>query len=108
MDVLHEEGFSDEVIEELQGAIEESSFPEKDKALLLLAETLTVDPPAAAMATREAVRAGWSETEVAHAIFLVSYYNMLTRIVKAFDLPPDEGHPYDPAMVLPMMRCRER
>jgi alkylhydroperoxidase family enzyme len=104
---LHEEGFSTEAIAELQSAIEESSFSKKDKALLLLAETLTVDPPSAGVATREALEAGWSEKEVAHAIFLVSYFNMVTRIANAFDLPPDETHPYDPATVLPMMRCRE-
>ena len=66
-----------------------------------------MDPPGSDLATRKAVEAGWSEAEVAHAIFVVSYFNMVTRIAEAFALPPDEGHPYDPATVLPLLRCRK-
>jgi alkylhydroperoxidase family enzyme len=107
VDGLHDAGLADEKIAALQGDLTGSVFTEKEMALLLLAETLTVDPPASDLMTRKAVEAGWTETEVAHAIFVVSYFNMVTRIADAFTLPPDESHPYDPATVLPMLRCRE-
>jgi hypothetical protein len=45
---------------------------------------------------------------VALAVFLVSYFNMRTRIANAFALPPDERHPYDPSAILPLLRCSEK
>jgi hypothetical protein len=54
---------------------------------------------------RAAVAAGWSNEEVAQAIFVVAAFNMLTRIADAFALPPDASHPFEPGAKLPMLRC---
>lgn len=105
MEGLRQEGVSDEVISALQGDVGEFGFLRRDQALFLLAQTLTVGPGTADVMTRKAVEAGWSEDEVASAIFIVSYFNMVTRIASGFGLPPDESHPFDPATVLPMLQC---
>jgi alkylhydroperoxidase family enzyme len=104
---LHESGLSDEGISSLQIELDEELFSPEDLALLRLAEQLTLDPSAAEAATYEALAIGWSEREVAQAIFIVAYFNMVTRIADAFALPPDVTHPYDPDTVLPMLRCSE-
>ncbi|UCG52908.1 MAG: hypothetical protein JSW58_04950 [Candidatus Latescibacterota bacterium] len=104
---LHEAGVADELIAGIQGDLAELPVTAKDLALLQLAERLTTDVASSAESTRAAREAGWSESEVANAIFIVSYFNMVTRIAEAFALPPDENHPYDPQTKLPMIRCRE-
>jgi hypothetical protein len=100
---LHEAGVSDEIIIAIQMDLSSVEIPRKDKSLLLLAEDLTLDPAIGAGAVQDAVDAGWSNEEIAHAIFLVSYFNMATRIVEAFNLPPDEYHQFDPDGSLPLL-----
>lgn len=96
-------GLSEDEIFALQLDIQSSPFSEKDRTLLKLAESLTLDPMIAAPATRSALSAGWSEAEVAQAVFIVSYFNMVTRIAQAFALPPDDGHQFNPDASLPML-----
>lgn len=103
MEGLHEAGVDDEVIAAIQVDLSSVDVSRKEKALLRLAEDLTLNPAIAAGAVQEAVDAGWSNEEIAHAIFLVSYFNMATRIVDAFNLPPDEYHQFDPNETLPML-----
>lgn len=103
MEGLHEAGVDDEVIAAIQVDLLSVDVSRKEKALLRLAEDLTLNPAIAAGAVQEAVDAGWSNEEIAHAIFLVSYFNMATRIVDAFNLPPDEYHQFDPNETLPML-----
>jgi alkylhydroperoxidase family enzyme len=98
-------GASDELIVALQVDPAEADVSDKERALLLLAERLTLAPPGADEAVITALEAGWSHQEVADAIFLVSYFNMLTRIANAFALPPDEFHAFDPEAVVPMLHC---
>ena len=107
MEGLHDTGSTEERIAALQAELVPGSFTDKESALLRLAEDRTLDPAGAGEATRRAVAAGWEPDEIASAIFLVSYFNMVTRIADAFDLPPDESHPYDPEGALPMLRCAE-
>lgn len=102
---LLEEGLSEEDILALQLDIENSTFSEKDKTLLLLAEEITVNPSLAHIQVGKALEAGWTEAEVAQAIFVVSYFNMLNRISEAFAFPPDEDHSFDPAPTFPMLTC---
>lgn len=108
MEGLHQEGVAESTIVALQqGAIDTLPLPGKDRALLHLAERLTVAPATAGPAVRAATAQGWSETEVADAIFYVSHINMLSRIAVAFGLPPDATHPYSPDAPLPMRSCGE-
>lgn len=107
MEGLHESGVSDDKIQALQIGLDEKSFSPRELALLRLAEELTLYPATSAGAVPAALEAGWSAAEVASAIFIVSYYNLVTRIVDAFALPPDQGHPYDPDSPIPMFDCQE-
>jgi alkylhydroperoxidase family enzyme len=105
---LHQEGVPETTIVALQnGPIETVPLTGKDKALLHLAERLTTAPATIGPAVRAAAAQGWSDTEVADAIFYVSHINMLSRIATAFGLPPDATHPYSPDSTLPMRRCGE-
>jgi alkylhydroperoxidase family enzyme len=98
-------GASDELILALQLDLDKADVSKKERALLLLAEILTLSPHGAGEAVIKALEAGWSHQEVADAIFLVSYFNMLTRIADAFALPPDEYHPFEPDAGVPMLHC---
>jgi alkylhydroperoxidase family enzyme len=102
---LESEGLSERQIVQLQTDIAGSEFSTKDKALLVLAEQMTVDPPSASAHVSAALAAGWSEAEVAQAIFVAAYFNMLNRIAEAFALPPDADHPFDPAPEFPFHSC---
>jgi alkylhydroperoxidase family enzyme len=104
---LHNAGFDEEKVAALQSDFESGGFSEQELAFLRLAEQLTLYPESSANATRAACEVGWSNEEVAQAIFVISYYNMVTRIADAFALPPDDNHPYDPGAPLPMLRCSD-
>ncbi len=104
---LEKEGVSKERILALQTDIAGSDFSEKDKALLLLAERITIEPWSAHLLVGPALAAGWSEAEVAQAIFVTGYFNMLNRISEAFAFPPDEDHPFDPVPKFPILDCGE-
>jgi alkylhydroperoxidase family enzyme len=95
-------------IQALQGNLEKGPFTKKEFALLKLGEELTLNPRTSSDWTRKVTAAGWSSKETAHAIFLISHFNMLTRIAKAFDLPPDQKHPYQADQKLPMTSCSEK
>jgi len=49
------------------------------------------------------VAAGWSEEQVAQAVFFTAYFNMLTRIAAPLALPPDSGHRFDENTPIPML-----
>ena len=102
---LENEGLSAIQILQLQSDIASSDFTDKEKTLLLLAERMTVDPSLAHAHVGPALAAGWSEAEVAQAIFVSAYFNMLNRIAEAFALPQDVDHPFDPAPEFPFLRC---
>jgi alkylhydroperoxidase family enzyme len=106
VEVLHRNGTDFETLAALQTDVAKVNAEAKDKTLLLLAATITRDPASAAQAVLDASRAGWSKDEVAEAIFVVSMYNMANRVAVAFALPPDEAHPYDPDLPLPMLSCK--
>lgn len=103
MEGLHEAGIDDEVIAAIQVDLSSADVSQKEKALLYLAEELTRNPSTAAGAVQTVVDAGWSSEEIAHAIFLVSYFNMVTRIADAFNLPPDDYHQFNPNDTLPVL-----
>jgi len=103
--VLNPEGRGDSLLLELQRDIVHSTVSPKEKAVLSLAERLTVSPSLAGGYVRAAIEAGWTHEEVAQVIFFVSYMNMMNRIAQAFQLPPDQWHPYDADGTLPMVRC---
>ena len=103
--MLEQEGLSTDQVLSLQTDIEQGDFSEKEKALLLLAERMTVDPAAAHTRVPPALAAGWTEAEVAQAIFVAAYFNMLNRIAEAFALPPDEDHPFDAMPQFPFVSC---
>ena len=105
MEGLHEEGIPAAEILAVQGELSGDVFDRRILALLVLAEKVTLDPAAAHLAVEPALEAGWSREEVAHAIFVATYYNMLTRIAEAFALPPDASHPFDPELPLPWLYC---
>lgn len=102
---LNGDGSSDSLMTALQNGIGSFDFDPKQKAALLLAERLTVYPSQSGSHVKNAVNAGWAHEQVAQLIFFVSYMNMMNRIAQAFDLPPDDYHPYDPDGRLPMLRC---
>ena len=102
---LESEGLSGDHILQLQADIAASDFSAKEKTLLLLAERMTVDPSSAHAQVGPALAAGWTEAEVAQAIFVVAYFNMLNRIAEAFALPPDVDHQFDPAPEFPFLQC---
>ena len=102
---LENEGLSGDHILQLQADIAASDFSAKEKTLLLLAERMTVDPSSAHVQVGPALAAGWSEAEVAQAIFVAGYFNMVNRIAEAFALPPDVDHPFDPAPEFPFLHC---
>jgi len=102
---LEQEGVSEDVIVGLQTGIAAADVSEKEKALLRLAEEVTVNPSAGHTRVAAALQAGWTEGEVAQAVFVTGYFNMLNRIAEAFVLPPDQDHPFGPAPEFPMSRC---
>jgi alkylhydroperoxidase family enzyme len=102
---LHEEGVSQEDILAVQGNLTDLGLSKQTQALLILAEGVTLEPATAAEWVNPALEAGCSEEEIAHAIFIVSYFNMVTRIAEAFALPPDQSHPFDPSAPLPLAEC---
>jgi len=106
VNILKGEGLSEEEITSLQRDIKQSKFSAKEKALLRVAETATKDLQHSPQMVRDAVQAGWTEEEVAHAIFVISYFNMLNRIAVAFALPPDPTHRFNPSGQLPMTICQ--
>ena len=105
MEGLREEGVSQENILAVQGDLADLELGEQMQALLMLAEAVTLEPAKAAEWVNPALEAGCSEKEIAHAIFVVSYFNMVTRIAEAFALPPDISHPFDPSAPLPLVEC---
>lgn len=106
MEVLHQEGVDAATIAGLQGDLGSLPLAAEERALIELAERMTVDPPSAAAAVVRARELGWTDKQLADAIFLVSYFNMTTRIAEAFALPPDSRHPFEPGGALPMLRCQ--
>jgi alkylhydroperoxidase family enzyme len=100
---LHRNGIAPAEIAALQADLD--YFPEKERTLLRVAESMTVDPSTAAARVVEAKRAGWSDAEVAEAILLAGFTNMNTRIAEAFALPPDKWHPFTNDAKLPLLRC---
>ncbi len=102
---LQQEGVSEDLILGLQTDISASGFSEKEKTLLLLAEEITANPSAGHTRVAAALEAGWTASEVAQAIFVASYFNMLNRIAEAFAFPPDQDHRFDPVPEFPMLRC---
>jgi alkylhydroperoxidase family enzyme len=102
---LEKDGLSEKQILALQTDIAGSDFSDKEKALLLLSERMTVDPSSAYTQVGPALSAGWTEAEVSQAIFVAAYFNMLNRISEAFAFPPDEDHPFDPSPEFPILKC---
>lgn len=102
---LEKDGLPEKEILALQTDIAGSDFSDKEKALLLLAERMTVDPSSAYMQVGPALSAGWTEAEVSQAIFVAAYFNMLNRISEAFAFPPDVDHPFDPSPEFPILKC---
>ena len=98
----------DAAITAIQTDLKQFKGDPKQLALLRLAEVLTVDPPSAAPTVVAAVEAGWTHEEVAEAIFVVSQFNMMTRIAVAFALPPDDIHPFSADDRLPMLTCGDQ
>lgn len=80
----------------------------KQKALLLLAAAITREPASSPQTVLDASRAGWSDEEVAEAIFIASMYNMVNRVAVALALPPDQAHPFDPDSQIPMLTCSDQ
>lgn len=104
---LQQQGASEDLVVGLQADIAAADISDKEKALLRLAEEVTVNPSAGHTRVAAALRAGWTESEVAQAIFVTAYFNMLNRIAEAFVLPPDQDHPFDPAPAFPMSGCAD-
>ncbi len=102
MEGLHEIGVNNDIIAAIQIDLTSGTIPEKEKSLLYLAEQLTLHPSTATVAVQVALNAGWENVEIANAIFLVSYFNMVTRIADAFNLPPDDYHQFNPSDSLPI------
>ena len=105
MEGLHDNGFDDATIAAVQVAPDEVVLAPKEAALYALAEALTVAPAQSAGSVLAAKAAGWRDEELADAVLIAAYFNMLTRIADAFALPPDESHPYVPGATLPMLEC---
>jgi alkylhydroperoxidase family enzyme len=102
---LHRTGADAALLAALQGNLDEAKVGAKDRSLLKLAERLTLDPASSSEAVRAAVASGWTNEQVADAIFVITLFNMLTRIADSFALPPDGEHPFRPDTKLPMLRC---
>jgi len=105
VDGLHQSGADEKLIAALQIDLEKAELSSKEKALARLAEVLTTRPQSSRAAVRSAREAGWAREQVDDAIFLISYFNMRTRIMDAFDPPPDRFHPIRPGATLPLLRC---
>ena len=95
--------FRQENLAALQTDLRGYKAPAKERAMLELAEAVTIDPEASPASLRAAAKAGWSNEEVAKAVFFVSYFNMVTRIAASMALPPDEMHEFSPDAPLPLL-----
>jgi len=104
---LNNDGKSDSLMLALQRKIDASDFNEKVGSAFLLAEQLTTNPKESEYYVKGAIKAGWTNNEVASITFLTSYMNMMNRIAIDFDLAPDESHPYNPEAIMPMTRCNK-
>ena len=102
---LRQNGVDKNTIAQLQIDPNQLETSQKERAILILAQTMTQRPKDSEPAVRAAISAGWSNDQVAEVIFLVSYFNMVTRVAKAFAYPPDNLHPFDPGGELPMLKC---
>jgi alkylhydroperoxidase family enzyme len=108
VEVLRRSGVDDETLIALQTDLDKVKTEVKEKALLVLAQTITKEPSLAPEAVIAASRAGWSDDEVAEAIFIASMYNMVNRVAVTFALPPDDAHPFDPNSPIPLLSCKTR
>ena len=106
--VLRQQGYSDSDMVALQTNLKDYKCDNKEKALLILAEQLTINPSTSGEYVKNAKKEGWTEEEIANTIFFISYLNMMNRIAVAFGLPPDDNHPYDPETKIPMLKCEEK
>jgi alkylhydroperoxidase family enzyme len=104
---LHQEGADEKLVAALQMDLRNAELSEKDAAMMRLAEAMTSHPQESRSAVQSAKRAGWSDEEVEDAVFFISYFNMRTRIMVAFDQPPDAHHPFRLGAAIPMLRCSE-
>jgi alkylhydroperoxidase family enzyme len=102
---LHRAGVDEKTSAALQVDVANTPVNEKEKALLLAAQAVTIEPERSHAAAQSAVAAGWTHDEVAEALFYASYFSMRVRIAHAFAMGPDARHPFDPAQKLPMLRC---
>jgi alkylhydroperoxidase family enzyme len=102
---LHRSGADSELLVALQSDLGKAKLDAKERALLRLGERLTLEPASSSEAVRAAVASGWTNEQVADAIFVISLFNMLTRIADSFALPPDGEHPFSQNAKLPMLRC---
>ena len=107
MEGLRQIGVDTNVIVALQTEQSKAELPENDKELVRLGEALTLRPALAPAVVRSAKELGWSSEKISDVIFLVSYLNMRTRVMDAFDPPPDSRHPFTPGAALPMLQCNK-
>ena len=107
VEVLKREGYSDDNLVALQANLDDYKCDLKEKALLVLAEQLTINPSTSGDYIKNAIEQGWTEEEIANTIFFISYMNMVNRIAVAFGLPPDDTHPYDTDAGIPMLKCEK-
>lgn len=105
MEGLHQRGVEEKLIAALQTDLDKADLTDQDKALVRLAEVLTTSPQSSRSAVRSAKDFGWSAEEIADVIFIASYFNMRTRLMNAFDPPPNKWHPFTPGASLPILRC---
>ncbi len=89
----------------LQQNILDVNVNQKEKVVLELAEKITVNPSISHKLVRKSKKQGWKNEEVADIIYFTSYFNLMTRVVTAFDVPPDKTHPFKVDEKLPMISC---
>jgi alkylhydroperoxidase family enzyme len=87
------QGGTDGVVEALRRGDLDGAVEPAERALLELARVLTLTPARTADEDVERARsAGWTEAQIAEAVYVIALFAFFNRVADAFGLPdPDYG-----------------
>lgn len=94
--VLRSYGFSDEDLINIQTDVSKLKKDDKTVSALMIAQQMTVEPGTSSEYLKKAKEKGWTDEQLAEIIYITAEYNMINRIVSAFECPPDKMHQFDP------------
>ena len=75
----------------LEGKLDEAGLAQAERALLDYAEIITRDAARSTHADVHKLRdAGWSEDQIAEAVYITAMFAFFNRVADAFGVPPQD------------------